>query len=122
MNCFSLTCFSDAHEAAVSTWERLEAIREDAYDWIDAVKKRNADDFQKKLDDWEEKLQAVREDRLAQRAEDRKKKRYEKWLEDKAQQERMRREEEERIRQKQNEEQWRAARDIKDVRLSLPFF
>uniref|UniRef100_A0A7I5E9A5 Eukaryotic translation initiation factor 3 subunit A n=5 Tax=Trichostrongylidae TaxID=6315 RepID=A0A7I5E9A5_HAECO len=101
----------DDHNQAVSIWERLEDIREDAMDWIDQVKSSNAEDFAKKTADWNSKLNAVRAARLQERAENRKKERREKWIRAKLDEERRRREEEERQRQLLIEEQRRAARE-----------
>ncbi|KHJ75860.1 hypothetical protein OESDEN_24523, partial [Oesophagostomum dentatum] len=86
----------DDHNNAVQMWERLEQIREDAKEWITEVKEMNADDFAKKNADWRTKLEAVRNARLQERAEQRKKERREKWARAKVEEERRRREEEER--------------------------
>ncbi|KHJ86366.1 hypothetical protein OESDEN_13889, partial [Oesophagostomum dentatum] len=61
--------------------------------------------------DWRTKLEAVRNARLQERAEQRKKERREKWARAKVEEERRRREEEERQRQQLIEEQRRAARE-----------
>ncbi|KAL6726627.1 hypothetical protein Aduo_008580 [Ancylostoma duodenale] len=101
----------DDHNAAVTMWQRLEEVREDALDWITQVKEMNADDFAKKTAEWTNKLNAVRTARLQERAEQRKKERREKWARAKVEEERRRREEEERQRQQLIEEQRRAARE-----------
>ncbi|CAI4227480.1 unnamed protein product [Auanema sp. JU1783] len=101
----------DAHESALQSWNRLDAVRSESESWITAVKDGNASNFTRKVTDWEDKLEAVRSARLAERAEERKKKRQEDWLAEKAKNEKQRREEEERQRLKVVEEQWKAARD-----------
>ncbi|KAE9417032.1 hypothetical protein Angca_003156 [Angiostrongylus cantonensis] len=101
----------DDHNMAVNIWERLQEVREDAMDWISQVKESNADDFAKKVAEWNNKLNAVRTARLQERAEQRKKERREKWSKAKLEEERRRREEEERQRQQLIDEQRRAARE-----------
>ncbi|KAJ1347245.1 Eukaryotic translation initiation factor 3 subunit A [Parelaphostrongylus tenuis] len=101
----------DDHNTAVNIWERLQEVREDAMDWISQVKESNADDFAKKVAEWNSKLNAVRTARLQERAEQRKKERREKWTRAKLEEERRRREEEERQRQQLIDEQRRAARE-----------
>lgn len=89
------------------------AIRDESDDWIAQVKNNNEEDFQSKMAEFNAKLNAVREHRLQERAEQRKRERRDKWLRNKAEEERRRREEEERLRQQQADAQRRAGREAR---------
>ncbi|CAB3403650.1 unnamed protein product [Caenorhabditis bovis] len=103
------------HEKEVRIWTLWEQVRNQAEDWIAKVKEDNADVFKQKISDWEAKLEAVRNARLAERAEKRKKERKEQRQKEKAEEERKKREEEERARQQVIEEQ-RRQRDNREPR------
>lgn len=88
-----------AHEEHVKLWGMWDQVREATFDWVDQVKTENAENLEKKISEWEQKLEAVRNSRLAERAEKRKKERKEAAIQAKIAEERKKREEEERARQ-----------------------
>ncbi|CAJ0941902.1 unnamed protein product, partial [Mesorhabditis belari] len=98
------------HEESVKMWDRIKGVHEDAHDWIKNVKDRHVDDFDAKLREFEEKLDAVRLARLADRAEQRKTAKKREWVLKKMEEERIRKETEERQKQQVLEDQRRAAR------------
>ncbi|CAI2348647.1 unnamed protein product [Caenorhabditis sp. 36 PRJEB53466] len=98
---------TSAHESHVKLWSSWDQVREAAFDWVESVKTENEENLAKKIRDWESKLEAVRNSRLAERAEKRKKERKEKAIQDKITEERKKREEEERARQQVIDEQRR---------------
>ncbi|GMR42102.1 hypothetical protein PMAYCL1PPCAC_12297 [Pristionchus mayeri] len=100
----------DEHSRQVDVYNKLTAVGEEAGDWIEDVKMTHEDDFAKKIQEWEEKLDAVKAARLAERAEIRRKERRGEWLAKMALEEKRRKEEEERQKQQALEEQRRARR------------
>ncbi|CAJ0578705.1 unnamed protein product, partial [Mesorhabditis spiculigera] len=98
------------HENATKMWAQLEAVHEIALDWFEKVKENRADEFAAKRDEFYQKVDAVRQDRLADRAEARAEERRREWRKKKAEEERRRREDEERQKMQLLEDQRRAAR------------
>ncbi|EGT56636.1 hypothetical protein CAEBREN_02089 [Caenorhabditis brenneri] len=88
-----------AHEEHVKLWGMWDQVRNATFDWVETVKAENQENLQRKIAEWEVKLEAVRNSRLAERAERRKKERKEAAMQAKAAEERKKREEEERARQ-----------------------
>ncbi|EFP04227.1 hypothetical protein CRE_26603 [Caenorhabditis remanei] len=91
--------FSAAHEKHVQIWAMWDQVRDATLEWVEEVKVDNRDNLEKKISEWEIKLEAVRNSRLAERAEKRKKERKELAMQAKIAEERKRREDEERARQ-----------------------
>lgn len=91
-----MVCCSEEHAREVDVFNKLSAVEEDAEEWIEDVKNSHEDDFNKKRDEWFEKLDAVKAARLAERAEYRRKERRGEWLAKMALDEKRRKEEEER--------------------------
>ncbi|GMT19012.1 hypothetical protein PFISCL1PPCAC_10309, partial [Pristionchus fissidentatus] len=100
----------EEHAREVDMYNKLESVGLSAEEWIEEVKMSHEDDFAKKLNEWEEKLDAVRTARLAERAEERRKERRAEWLQKMALEERRRKEDEEKQKQLALEEQRRARR------------
>uniref|UniRef100_A0A1I7TGY0 Eukaryotic translation initiation factor 3 subunit A n=1 Tax=Caenorhabditis tropicalis TaxID=1561998 RepID=A0A1I7TGY0_9PELO len=88
-----------AHEQHVKLWGMWDQVRDATFDWVESVKNDNKENLEKKISEWEAKLEAVRNSRLAERAEKRKKERKEAAMQAKIAEERKKREEEERARQ-----------------------
>lgn len=73
---------SKEHENAVAVYERMQKVRRDsdAATFLESVKKAHAEDFNKKMNEWEKKLQEEKRKRLEERHELRKKERRAEWL------------------------------------------
>ncbi|CAJ0586111.1 unnamed protein product, partial [Mesorhabditis spiculigera] len=99
-----------AREFAVNVWGKLQTVADEANAWMAKVKADRAGHFEAKMNDFKEKLKAVREDRLAARALARREERRRQWQQDRIEAEARRKKEEEMQREQLQEEQRRAAR------------
>ncbi|CAJ0945784.1 unnamed protein product, partial [Mesorhabditis belari] len=99
------------HENAVKFWTQSQMIAEDANDWACSVKDGHAEDFKTKMMEYREKLEAVRNDRLAARAAKRRLARVQEWEDKKAEAEKARLKAEEEARKKKYEDECRERRE-----------
>ncbi|PAV65190.1 hypothetical protein WR25_14519 isoform A [Diploscapter pachys] len=94
-----------AHERQIKLWEMWAHVKEDALGFMNQTQDELKDNFEKVIyREWEEKLRAVRDQRLADRHAERKAERRAMYYKEKADEERRKRDEEERARQAQLDE------------------
>lgn len=101
------------HENAVAVYERMQKVRKDpdAAAFLESVKKARADDFNKKIEDWEKKLRDEKRKRLEERHELRKKERRKEWLQERERELVKAREVAEQTRRDEQEKERRAVRE-----------
>uniref|UniRef100_A0A0R3S108 Eukaryotic translation initiation factor 3 subunit A n=1 Tax=Elaeophora elaphi TaxID=1147741 RepID=A0A0R3S108_9BILA len=101
------------HENAIAVYERMQKVRKDpdAAAFLESVKKARAEDFNKKMEDWEKKLHDEKRKRLEERHELRKKERRREWLQERERELVKAREAAEQARREEQEKERRAARE-----------
>ncbi|VDM97595.1 unnamed protein product [Thelazia callipaeda] len=103
------------HENAVAVYERMQKVRmdPDAAAFLESVKKAHAEDFEKKMQEWQRKLEEEKRKRLEERHELRKKERRREWLQERERELTRAKEAAEQARKEEQEKERRAARNPK---------
>uniref|UniRef100_A0A915Q053 Eukaryotic translation initiation factor 3 subunit A n=1 Tax=Setaria digitata TaxID=48799 RepID=A0A915Q053_9BILA len=101
------------HENAIAVYERMQKVRRDpdAAAFLESVKKARAEDFNKKMQEWERKLEDEKQKRLEERHELRKKERRREWLQERERELANAREAAEQARREEQEKERRTARE-----------
>ncbi|VDK85826.1 unnamed protein product, partial [Onchocerca ochengi] len=101
------------HENAIAVYERMEKVRKDpdAAAFLESVKKTRAEDFRRKMEDWEKKLEEEKRKRLEERHELRKKERRREWLQERERELIKAKEAAEQARREEQEKERRAVRE-----------
>ncbi|EFO16467.2 eukaryotic translation initiation factor 3 subunit 10 [Loa loa] len=101
------------HENAIAVYERMQKVRKDpdAAAFLKSVKEARAEDFNKKMEEWEKKLQDEKRKRLEERHELRKKERRREWLQEREREMMKAKEAAEQARREEQEKERRAVRE-----------